>query len=213
MKLGWAGLILSCFNNYIKDLPTVIRDLYLIIDNEDRWAEAHEQFTKIRQFGLSNKDFQPESYLQLAEKVAKVTYNASGEPAPFDSDSCWHIPSLALQLARQFGDKRLEEEVDVTVYLFSRNKRFKENIKAASDFLLYKRIDEILWYDWDPIAINNVAPRDEYQAYVPEVYNLRKSGATRGEIAQHLHELENKKMGMDGDLERCLEIADKILQA
>lgn len=128
-------------------MPTVICDLYPIIDNEERWAEAYEQFTKIRQFGLSNMDFQPESYLRLAEKVAKVTYNASGEPAPFDSDSCWHIPSLALQLARQFGDKRLEEEVDVTVYLFSRNKRFKENIKAASDFLLYKRIDEILWYD------------------------------------------------------------------
>lgn len=213
MKPGWAGLILSLFDNYINDLPTVIRNLYPIIDNKDRWAEAHEQFTKIRQFGLSNKDFQPEAYLLLAEKVAKVTYNASGGTAPFDSNSCWFIPSLAFQLTEHFGDKRLEEEVDVAVYLFSRNKKFKDNIKAASDFLLYKRIDKILWYDWDPISLNNVAPRDEYQAYIPEVYNLRKSGADRGEIAQHLLKLERDKMGMDGDLERCLKIADKILQA
>jgi hypothetical protein len=213
MKPGWAGLILSRFDNHIKDSPAVIRDLYPIINNQDRWEEAHEQFNKIRQFGLSNKTYEPKAYLQLAEKVAKVTYNASGGAAPFDSDSCWYIPSLALQVAEHFKDNRLEEEVDVVIWLFSRNKKFKDNIKAVSDFLLYKRIDEILWYDWDPIAINSFAPRDEYQAYVPEIYNIKKSGADRVELAKRLFRLENEKMGIEGSFEKCLEIADKILQA
>ena len=33
---------------------------------------------------------------------------------------------------------------------------------------LYKRIDEILWEDWDPIGVNDVEEaRDEYQSYLP----------------------------------------------
>lgn len=29
---------------------------------------------------------------------------------------------------------------------------------------LYKAIDEVLWNDWDPIGVNDIAPRDEYQS-------------------------------------------------
>ena len=87
IRPGWAGLVLSRFDDYIKDIPTSIFELYSIIDNKDRWKEAHEQFDKIRVLGLANKNFMPENYLRLAEIVAKVTYNASGQPAPFDSDS------------------------------------------------------------------------------------------------------------------------------
>lgn len=52
IRPGWAGLVLSRFDNYIKDIPISIKELYPIIDNKDRWKEAHEQFTKIRVFGL-----------------------------------------------------------------------------------------------------------------------------------------------------------------
>src|SRR5882757_10808380 len=82
IRPGSPGLILSRFDNYIKNIPVSIKELYPIIDNKDRWKEAHGQFNKIRQFLLNNKKYQPEVYLLLAELVAKVTYNASGEPAP-----------------------------------------------------------------------------------------------------------------------------------
>lgn len=186
IKPGWAGLVLSRFDNYVKGIPTSIKELYSIIDSKDRWNEAHGQFNKIRQFLLDNKDFKPEAYLLLAEKVAKTTYNSSGQPAPFDSDSGFYIPSLALQTAGNFEDNRLEEEVKSTILLFNRNKKFKDNLNAAKDFLLYKKIDDILWFDWDPIGINDMAPRDEYQGYVPEIFNLKKSGADRQEIAKRL---------------------------
>ncbi|MBI3720150.1 MAG: hypothetical protein HY252_16345 [Sphingobacteriales bacterium] len=213
IRPGWAGLILSRFDNYIEDIPTLIKELFPIIDNKDRWKEAHRQFGKIRQFLLDNKNYQPEAYLLLAELVAKVTYNASGEPAPFDSDSGHHIPSLALKATEHFDDSRLEDEVKSVILLFARNKKFKDNLPAAKDFLLYKKIDDILWFDWDPICINNIAPRDEYQSYVPEIFGLVKAKADRQEIAKRLFKLETDNMGMSGTLENCLTIADKILDA
>lgn len=36
----------------------------------------------------------------------------------------------------------------------------------------YKGVREILWNNWDPIGVNNIAPRDEYQSYVPEIFFL-----------------------------------------
>lgn len=162
IRPGWAGLVLSRFDNYIKDMPTSILELYPIIDNKESWKDASGQFTKIRVFGLENKSYQPDNYLRLAELVAKVTYNASGKPAPFDSDSGHHIASLALKATEYFDDNRLEEEVKSAILLFNRNKKFKDNLTAAKDLLIYKKIDDILWFDWDPIGISDIAPRDEY---------------------------------------------------
>src|SRR5215213_3739205 len=183
IRPGWAGLILSRFDNLLTDIPRQVAELFLIIDNKDRWKKAHEQFGKIRRL-LDNKNYQPEAYLLLAELVAKVTYNASGQPAPFDSDSGHYIPSTALNATEHFDHDRLEDEVKSAILLFARNKTFKDNLTAAKDFLLYKKIDDILWFDWDPIGVNKFAPRDEYQSYVPEVFDLVKANADHQQIAE-----------------------------
>ena len=91
----WASQILSCFDEYVNS-PSEVLGLFSIICSKERWREAHGQFSKIRSFLLNNKKFKPEAYLLLAELVAKVTYNASGSDAPFDSDSGHFIPSTAL---------------------------------------------------------------------------------------------------------------------
>jgi hypothetical protein len=211
IRPGWAGLILSRFDHYIGNIPTAVKELFPIIENKARWREAHAQFSRIRLFLLDHKAYQPEAYLFLAELVAKVTYNASGEPAPFDRNSGHYIPSLALKTVEYFDDNRLKEEVTNVILLFARNEKFRNNLTATKDFLLYKKIDDILWFDWDPIGINNIAPRDEYQSYVPEIYGLVKENASREEIANRLLRLQSETMGMDGTLEDCLNIADKIL--
>lgn len=56
IRPGWAGLVLSRFDNFVENIPTSVLDLCPIIDNKNRWQEAHEQFTKIRVFGLENKE-------------------------------------------------------------------------------------------------------------------------------------------------------------
>jgi hypothetical protein len=119
---------------------------------------------------------------------------------------------LALETARFFADDRIEEEVKSALLLFYNNKKFKDNLVAAKDFLIYKKIDDILWFDWDPIGVNNYAPRDEYQSYVPKIFKLKKSGAAKQEIAECLFKFETERMGMDGTLEKCLSIADKIIK-
>jgi hypothetical protein len=213
IRPGWAGLILSCFDNYIKSIPTSVKDLFPIIDNKDRWKEAHEQFGEIRRFLLDHKNYQPEAYLLLAELVAKVTFNASGQPAPFDSDSGHYIPSTALKATEHFDDDRLEEEVKSVILLFARNKKFKDSLTAAKDFLVYKKIDDILWFDWDPIGVNEFGPRDEYQSYVPEIFKLVKTNADRQQIAERLFKLETETIGMGGSMENCLFVAEKLLNA
>ena len=36
---------------------------------------------------------------------------------------------------------------------------------------LYKRIDGIIWHDWDPIGVNECEEaRDEYYSYLPSLY-------------------------------------------
>jgi len=108
---SWAKSILIIFNSYIENIPTEVSELLSLIDDKNRWKEAHDQFHKIRQFLLKHKSYQPEAYLLLAENVAKVTYNASGYAAPFDSDSGWWIPSCALQAASYFEESKLEEKI------------------------------------------------------------------------------------------------------
>lgn len=212
IRPGWAGFILSRFDHYVKNIPSCVVDLYPIIAKPERWKEAHKQFQKIRNFSLDNNKYKPETYLLLAELVAKVTYNASYEPAPFDYDSGHYIPGLALTLTDYFKIETLEDDVKSAVLLFNRNKKLKDNLSVARDFFLYKKIDDILWFDWDPIGINNIAPRDEYQSYVPEIYGLVMSKASREEIANRLYKLETEKIGMSGTFENCLKIADKILK-
>ena len=38
----------------------------------------------------------------------------------------------------------------------------------------YRGIEEILWSDWDPLGVSRFddAPRDEYQGYLPRVFQL-----------------------------------------
>ena len=212
IRPGWAGFVLSRFDAFIKNNPSSVTNLSSIIDNKERWKEAHQQFTQIRMFALSNKDYEPDNYLRLAELVAKVTYNASGLPAPFDSDSGHYIASLSLQTAAYFNDTRLEEEVGSALLLFSINKAFQKKITTSSDFLLYKKIDNILWSDWDPLGVNDIAPRNEYHSYIPEIFDLLKTNPDKHNIANRLYKLQTENMGISGTLENCLAIVEKILR-
>jgi hypothetical protein len=84
---------------------------------------------------------------------------------------------------------------------------------SPEDSLLYRKIDEILWYDWDPIGVNDYAPRNEYQAYVLPVFNLKKAGAGKQEIAECLLKFETERMELAGGYAKCLSVAEIILKA
>ena len=211
LKPKWAGIILNKFNKYIIDIPELIKELDEIIKKPDRWHEAHTQFGLIRSFLLDNTNYTPQEYILLAESIAKITYNSSREPAPFDFDSGYYIPSLALKAAEFFQDERLEEDIKTTLLLFSRNKNLATDLARAREILLYRQIDDILWYDWDPIGINDMAPRDEYESYTPQIFSLVKSNTDKMVIAKTLSKIETDNIGLAGNIEKCLKIADKIV--
>ncbi len=76
---------------------------------------------------------------------------------------------------------------------------------------LYERIDEILWSEWDPIGVSDVPEaRDEYYAYLPEVFRLTIDGASATSIAEYLHEVANDRMGLSSEMEPHLKVATKI---
>jgi hypothetical protein len=75
---------------------------------------------------------------------------------------------------------------------------------------LYKAVDEILWKDWDPIGINHIAPRDEYQSYVPEIFSMLTENKDVNEIADRLSQIATERMGLLEDKDLCLEVAEKL---
>lgn len=87
----WAAAVLS----YCQELFPLFPEIQTVLEiaNElKRWPEAHKAFQAVRKLSLSQSE-QPliQNFLRLAELVAKVTYNASGSPAPFDHNSGWKL--------------------------------------------------------------------------------------------------------------------------
>lgn len=84
----------------------------------------------------------------------------------------------------------------------------------AKQLAFYHRVDEILWRDWDPIGVSDTeAARDEYHSYLPKVFRMAIENASQREIAKYLFLLETTSMGMNGDWERCLNVAILVLKA
>lgn len=75
---------------------------------------------------------------------------------------------------------------------------------------LYKAIDEILWKDWDPIGVSPHGLRDEYHAYLPQVFKLALEDAATKTIAEYLHEVVSERMGLTSRVGYHLPIAEKI---
>jgi len=75
--------------------------------------------------------------------------------------------------------------------------------------VLFMRIDEILYYVWDPIGVNgsNIPEtRDEYSGYTQAIYKKVLEGNSE-HTANLLDEFITNNMGMESQLSRCKEVA------
>ena len=78
---------------------------------------------------------------------------------------------------------------------------------------LYRRVDEILFYMWDPIGVKDIPEaRDEYHSYVPKVFKLVLNGSKAQKIADYLNKIESVRMGLGARNEYSLEIAQLLLE-
>ncbi len=86
------------------------------------------------------------------------------------------------------------------------NERSKKAIETQES------IRRILFYDWDPIGINDLAPEDEYDSYVGGIYRLLASSASEYQIIEHLHRLEITKMGVSSNRKKLKDVAEKLMK-
>jgi hypothetical protein len=64
---------------------------------------------------------------------------------------------------------------------------------------LYRRVDEILHYIWDPLGVRGVPQaRDEYDSYLPKIFQLVRDETPADIIAQHLTDIVVNRMGLRG---------------
>jgi hypothetical protein len=92
--------------------PSVVTAVLELAADETRWGEAHDAFQRVRKHALARRendvlhDERVDALLDLAEKTAKVVYNASGSPAPFDHNAGWKIAPSLRRLITAIGDER-----------------------------------------------------------------------------------------------------------
>ncbi len=77
---------------------------------------------------------------------------------------------------------------------------------------LYCQADEILHYMWDPIGVAGIAQaRDEYQSYLPQVFQLVLKNEPKEIIAAYLLDIEENRMGLPPNKEAAMEISEVLL--
>ncbi len=77
---------------------------------------------------------------------------------------------------------------------------------------LYRRVDEVLYYIWDPIGVSGLPmARDEYYSYLPKVFALLKENADEARIAAYLTQVATERMGLKARQEHALKVARMLL--
>lgn len=84
---------------------------------------------------------------------------------------------------------------------------------AELDLELYRRVDEVLYYVWDPIGVSCCpAARDEYQMYLPKVFAILQQGVEAPSVAAHLDEVATARMGLEARQEHSRRVAELLLE-
>lgn len=78
---------------------------------------------------------------------------------------------------------------------------------------LYRMVDEVLHYVWDPIGVSTEPrARDEYYAYVPSVFSLVRDDRNAREIAAHLRSIAVERIGLSAAPEAEANVARLLLE-
>ena len=84
---------------------------------------------------------------------------------------------------------------------------------AKNDKELLARVNEVLFYIWDPIGVVAFGPsaRDEYDSYALQVFGLLKSKSAAEEIANFLNKITVDRMGLNSNIKHDTETAVLLL--
>jgi hypothetical protein len=80
--------------------------------------------------------------------------------------------------------------------------------------LLIKKVEKILWQDWDPIGLNtfeDTGPVDEYNSYAPNIAKLLLQRVDAHKIAHRLSQIAEVSMGLNKNSEHSAHVAELLL--
>jgi len=122
-RVAWATRLLDLVLRQGEPPPAEVERVARLADEPDRWREGHDAFQDVRRLTLEAEraPASPRSRgytetLLLAENVAKVIYNASGEPAPFDFHCGWLLPAHLLVLKDELEAPDFADEAEQCLF-------------------------------------------------------------------------------------------------
>lgn len=78
---------------------------------------------------------------------------------------------------------------------------------SPTDLEIYRRVDEVLHYLWDPVGVAGTPEcRNEYHAYLPEVFGMLMEKKPASEIAQHMASVALESMGTKSGMHQLLKL-------
>lgn len=85
-------------------------------------------------------------------------------------------------------------------------------MRTFDDNELKRRVDEVLFYIWDPIGVSPIPQaRCEYRDYVQKVLLLLEKNDDSGPISSYLQGIASERMGLPPNKTKCDEVADLLL--
>ena len=86
-------------------------------------------------------------------------------------------------------------------------------MREFDDKELSRRVDEVLFYVWDPIGVaDEPCARGEYESYVPKVHQLVEQNDDIKPISSHLADIVRDLMGLSPDKKQCDYTAELLLK-
>jgi hypothetical protein len=86
-------------------------------------------------------------------------------------------------------------------------------MREFDDNELSKRVDEVLFYVWDPIGVaDQPYARGEYESYVPRVRQLVEENDEVRPISSYLASIVRDQMGLSPNKKRCDYAAELLLE-
>jgi serine/threonine protein kinase len=116
----WGAKILESILPRIGVRSVLFEQVLHIADDPSQWGQGHRAFDKLREsrlrleskrelWGLSKEQELLVRIVALAELLAKVTYNATDPPDPFDKDSGWWIAACLRDFVDELGDEEFSK--------------------------------------------------------------------------------------------------------
>jgi len=113
----WAGRVVGAAA-LTMGRPPEIEAALALAEQPDHWPQARLVFDRLRRRSLEEDKplaSEEELFFRLAELVAKLAHNSSGQRPPFDHDSGWRVGPLAYRLAVEMADSSLCDRLAVAL--------------------------------------------------------------------------------------------------